>query len=517
MSKDDILDLIGDVHSEYIAEAQSHREEKNARRSPVKIILLAAALAVFLTGCAYAVLRLQNLKLGEYTPPALPTETQSVDAGEVKNRDIISLQGFDNSPNFQATKEWITFRESYDPDRALMKAADQSGFAAPEEYISYNCYTQEMVDKIDEICHTYKLKPLGICWTEQMNIQAMFDLLGIRGITGTSGKNIVTSGRYYQSGSFGADGEVTLSSLSHKIYYQFHSAMKNTLDYVSLNVGNIGDFKEWSYKTQNGTEVLLALSSEKALILADRDDCFISVNILNPSEGESAMTAADLEAVADTFDLTYQAHPVDPAAGNARQQAEEAEFQAEQDALAAQWNAGGEEAFWAEEERKFHETYRKTGYAEFIQDSLKDPVRKNARYLLQDVTGDGIAELMLQYEKKNESNETYTETCVMTLRPDGLTDCILLSNCEVFKNGVFGYIAESDMNRTYDYFRLDGTKNLYESEIRCGFAMYDRAYGWVKAVDNDYVSISEAEAEGIISAYVPLTSGWQPISEFPMQ
>lgn len=111
MTNLELLELIGSVRDQYIIEAQSHRAPRKAkRRSPWKLILMAAALAVLLTGCAYAVMRLQDLKIGTYNPEPLFAGETFLE--EALNQDSMSLQGFAGSPGYLAAKEWLEYQES---------------------------------------------------------------------------------------------------------------------------------------------------------------------------------------------------------------------------------------------------------------------------------------------------------------------------------------------------------------------------------------------------------------------
>lgn len=82
--------------------------------------------------------------------------------------------------------------------------------------------------------------------------------------------------------------------------------MKSAFDGVALNIGDLNQYDEWTYTVKDGTEVLLALSEEKALIIADLPTHFATVNILKPNEGSSStMNRNALEAIADTFRFDY--------------------------------------------------------------------------------------------------------------------------------------------------------------------------------------------------------------------
>lgn len=74
--------------------------------------------------------------------------------------DIITPYGRSGDAIQQALKEWYEFQESYDPDGALL--TDEPDIPdIPNQYeYTYSCYTQEMVDKVDEIAAKYNLKLL---------------------------------------------------------------------------------------------------------------------------------------------------------------------------------------------------------------------------------------------------------------------------------------------------------------------------------------------------------------------
>lgn len=79
-------------------------------------------------------------------------------------------------------------------------------------------------------------------------------------------------------------------------------------------MGDLNRYDEWKYTVKDGTEVLLALSEEKALIIADLPTHFVTVNILKPDDSASAsMNRSALEAIADTFRFDYA--PQRPDAG----------------------------------------------------------------------------------------------------------------------------------------------------------------------------------------------------------
>ena len=120
-----------------------------------KPLLIAAiiALMLFLMGCAAVVLfHLNDLKIGEqtYTQHPLYLEDGTKTPATEKVKEIISVQGVAESPNQQAAKEWYEFTKAYDIAQKYPDGIPD--FTAPDAYDSYWVLTQELVDKVDDIC-----------------------------------------------------------------------------------------------------------------------------------------------------------------------------------------------------------------------------------------------------------------------------------------------------------------------------------------------------------------------------
>lgn len=78
-----------------------------------------------------------------------------------------SLNSFSASPEVQACREWWDFLDGYDSDNTIhMEVTEQEENKSEQadEYEDYVCYTDEMRDKVDEICASYGLVKLsGFC------------------------------------------------------------------------------------------------------------------------------------------------------------------------------------------------------------------------------------------------------------------------------------------------------------------------------------------------------------------
>ncbi|MDE7251023.1 MAG: hypothetical protein K2N82_14320, partial [Lachnospiraceae bacterium] len=260
------------------------------------------------------VYRLHNLHLGKETVldlsrrDELPEEVSKEDIPQ-KEVDIITLGGMAGSPEYSACSEWRTFLDGYDVDGALFSEIG-NGFAGLGEYeLVYNCYTQDMVDKVDEICEKYELSRLqGL--TIMDDYATLCKQANIGDIcTGVDG-NVrweFCGGYLYDDGTFAMEGRVAWkgSSLLCVTDYQFERTMKGSFNPVTLNVGEIEGYREWEYSCKNGQTVLLANSSLKALIIAERDNSFIVVNVLGDLSPDTfEMSDEMLEELADLFDFS---------------------------------------------------------------------------------------------------------------------------------------------------------------------------------------------------------------------
>jgi len=319
MTAMDLLETIGSMKDKYVLEAYCDSPHAQKHLSIRRILLIAAilTLAILLVGCAVVyVLNLQNMKIGKDTQiiPACKAES----SGRIESSDIISLQGFAGTANFKASLEWRQFLETYDQDGELLKKADTDDFQEPIEYMAYNCYTQEMKEKIDSLCQKYGLELLGpACFPN--DVYQMFLELGIDTIVAeyTSAQLNLYSGYYYQNGTFSLEGDAAFlyenSPWPHSISFQYRCVMKNAFDGVSLAVGDIEDYDQWNYTLADGTEALLAMSSKKALMIVDKENYFVTVNVLNPyisdiQHGELYMDRTAMEAFADSFGFAYIPH-----------------------------------------------------------------------------------------------------------------------------------------------------------------------------------------------------------------
>ena len=268
------------------------------RRSKTKKILVVAAAASLVAALSigtYAAISggLKDISISEGTWEEPVQNGSDVQKTSVKY-EFISLQGFSESAENQALREWMKFTESYDTDGAILNKVGNKPTPWDEKYGEYWVYSQEMADKLDEITAKY-----GLTLHTSKNIPC-----GSKQEFDTRFGEIMTDANYvgycYEDGTFHADGEFG------KYGFQIGRTMKGVFDEVYLNIGNRDNYEEWTYETASGKTVLLALSKNKALILADLEKSFVSVNVLLNlnSDDVKPMTREDLENMANHINFS---------------------------------------------------------------------------------------------------------------------------------------------------------------------------------------------------------------------
>ncbi len=297
--------------------------KKPNRNITKKIVCVAAVIAVLTSLCftAYAanLFGLRDLLLPQKQEVQLPLNPDDTTQGEISPdrvqdsyvADVISLAGFANTQEAKATAEWQAFLNSYDPG-----PLDNSIFGAGTDYVYYQVYDQTMADKLDEIIAKYDLKLHNSMVDDLYTDEALCDQVGGDFL----GENRAYSTYMYEDGTFKFDGELDLEGYG-LLDYQFQRCVRGSFTDILLNIGDVNDYTEWVYATQDGTAVTLALSAYKAVIIADLPDSFVTINVLAGTETQHGgsfssglFDAADLERFADSFDFSFltPARPADP-------------------------------------------------------------------------------------------------------------------------------------------------------------------------------------------------------------
>ena len=334
MKREQLSDIIGNLDDRQIAEAYQFdpglcgRSPERIRRMRIKRIVtfaLAAVLILALGVTGYAVYRgrVQDLvmKSGEEdivlvddgtdivltdedSDIVLVGEAEEQPAAEPQsasydplpgNTDMISLQGFAGSPEYQAALAWAEFLHNYDRDGSVLASVGNNPTPWDEKYApAYNVYSQEMADALESIAAEYGLTfHTGFASASIVELRERFGdfCSAIRD----------GYGYCYADGSFQCDCE------TNKGMFQVRRCMKGVLDAVSLNIRDAEEYEQWEYTTVGGETVLLALAPHHAMIIAESEQSFTVVNVMAGSEASSSgavISAAELEELADSFDFS---------------------------------------------------------------------------------------------------------------------------------------------------------------------------------------------------------------------
>mgnify|MGYP003303981368 CR=1 FL=1 len=340
MNGEDLFRGLNYVNAKFIEEAENVTQLQAGKkvlsfRRPVLIAAIIAML-LMLVGCAVVyVLRMKEIHIGqqqtyqdvfEYDPDT--GEAIAYIGQEPVTEEVLTLAGIQGSRNYQAAQEWFAFKQEYDPDLSITTELHRNGTVPefPEEYASYNIYSQEMKDKLDEILKKYDLKLIGKTVpfrTEELVCKA----LGLENIL-VPGSNAVMNldyAGYQECGNLNMDFGVILPDADLKtqchIYYMHKDAF--TEDVISL--GEIETWEEWNYTTASGEEVLIFRSPEdwRGFIFCDMPNytvtlryTFIHTQYGNDGDGkmyvdQEIMTDRQIERLADTIDFSIEPQLID--------------------------------------------------------------------------------------------------------------------------------------------------------------------------------------------------------------
>ena len=294
MNGKDLFIGLGDISQKYYEKAEMETISPAVTRKPLhKPVLIAAiiALLMLLVGCVTYLHKLEHLVVVNHTTevtsvpyvdmPEVPIEKSAETISETNaspfvSEKVLSMQGYEGSPAYNALQEWLTYATDYvirNPECRF-----QDDFQRPEAYIAYTCYSQEMVDKVDELCSKYGLHILG-------KSEFIMDAEGMEanGLSGVLREDVTPRcfyGHIYQDMSFVASGELELSGDYEKtVQFQMHNIKKDAFYTVTLGLNNISDYVQWNYTTLDGYNALLALNDRTGEIFVENEGRFISITV----------------------------------------------------------------------------------------------------------------------------------------------------------------------------------------------------------------------------------------------
>ena len=495
MTGKDLLTAMSGIEGRYIAEAAPAAAPQ--RRSLRRPLLVAAAIAValLLVGCGivYA-LRLQDMSIGKETyTQRFDDKGKAIDPVE-KSLDIITPYGRSGDAIQQALKEWYEFQESYDQDHALM-TNDPDIPDIPNQYeYTYSCYTQEMVDKVNEIAAKYDLKLLDE-WIPFQRYQSdiFLEETGIQSLLlPDSGAQITgMAGMLYPPHNFSMEFNLVTENAG-TLMTSYGYARKDYFPRAFPGGMDIDAYEQWDHTTPNGTKVLLALSGKgQGEIIAEQENAMIMISIdgnrtqSDYPDASEIMTKAELESIADQFDYSIQPKEVNRAVVEEKLAAAEANYQAEHNFAP--------------------ETY--TSFSDYLKSLVYMP-DESRQYAFSDLTGDGVDELLLG-------------------RDGAFFYWLSMENGEVVEN-VYGdtYLCKGNILEQYEapdtycdierhtYSKPENGK--YRDKIVAVERVGSQWYRSYDLYERDKTEISQDEAAAIMAKYPRIQLDWKPLMEYPL-
>ena len=507
----DLLKALGNVKDSYVISAEEFRQGKQQvkvkRLSTKRALLIAAviALTLLLVGCAVVyVLRMQNLHVGEYSTymPTIYDEDGNVIPVETrKPTQLLSIQGV----HMDALAEWVEFTNSYDQDGTIMAEAERASHEGgpgnpwdfPDNYhLTYGCYSQEMIDKLDEIVEKYDLKLLSAYTTcQRYEMSVMFEALGFDGMMLDSPKAKVeyADGDFHLEGSFWLELFLTMEGEHWKCDDEIVTVLYSVKDYFDPRTSGILDFNnytQWDYTRKDGRQVLLALSEGAARIYADTPEAMMIVSLSGNTwiDGQQVnMTPEALEEIAELIDLNIHPHAAE---------------QANVDRLKAAAIAAHEAEQAAKQQNRENAGYQE--YVDYYYDLVRD--MGGGSYLLWDVNRDGVEELVINGDSilsmKDGKSYKYFDFASTGIIPGGFRPC---------QGNVFEIWTEDWGDNRYYFYQADAEGVTFLT----GLSRSVKTGQWYRNDEaGNKTEITVAEAETIRDTYPNIDFDWTPLKYY---
>ena len=507
MTNIEMLELFGEARSKYVVEAQSLRDNRNVGgkkhiSTRKRWILIAAviSLLLLLVGCAivYA-LRLQDMSIGKETYTQRFDDTGKAIEPVEKTRDVLTLYGHNGDPIQLAMKEWDAFLATYDPEFKLSdNIPDHPEIPNYLEW-TYDCYTLDMANKVQEIAAKHNLKLLEE-WIpfQQYQSDIFFEETGIDSfVLPDSGAKVSNmAGMFFPPYNFSMEFVLKTENLI---------ALNCDIDYVHkayfpepiFGGADLTQISQWDHTAPDGTKLLLALGSKgKAYIIAELPDTMMILSINGNFSGsaypssDEIITKEQLEKVADVFDYSIQPGTVDRAVVQAKLDAAEAAYQAEHTYVEPVHDSFNEYLTWAYERPN-----------------------EDLQYTFYDLTGDGVDELLIG------TNGAFYSW--VTIR-DGKAHSRMMDNTYLCENGILEALDEYEIYETHNYFTsgVDDVIDDLDMELKqivCILRERDQWYDTTVTVPyQPDREITQEQAQDIISKYKRVELKWKPLMEYPL-
>lgn len=521
MTSLELFQALGGVSTENLAgaDALQRMPAKSVSRSHLKIHrlgLLAAVLAalLLLAGCVAVYLRLQDMSIGrEIYVRAFDEKGKAIEPAE-KERLVINFAGIAGSPEQKASAQWYEFTESYDPDHALMtKAGDDPDIPNNYEYI-YGCYTQEMVDRLNEIKNENQVELLEA----EIFIQRWQDEIALEALGKTSLLREGADATMERAATIGEVSGVLFAPYNFKLEYELTLTGENPVwgkrvDVTELYQHNgylpyngtwhldADTYQQWTYTTSQGVSLLLALNKTgHGFMICQLDSGILTVNIAGNTtntdypEPDQVPGKKAMEAFAEVIDFSVAHEPFDAAA-----------IQSKLDIA---------DTAYKEANTYVPEVYE--SYGDYILQRGYGWMPGN-QYAFADLNGDGEDELLLGQDGWCGTWLTMKDGEVESLGDLG----VWFRPCQ---NGSCEYFDSRSFSQQYRYWysSLPGTASEEgENSSFVGIAYRDGQWWRFDTMQDAFKSknqksITQEEADAIRARYLAVELDWQDLRNFPL-
>ena len=323
-------DLIDEAENQPFPSRVAGAEEPRKTRRPLLIAAL-IALMLLLVGCGVVyVLKMQDLKLGEaqVTQDRWDNQQHTM-VSQTVSQQTLTLSGLKGTPNYQAAQEWYEFEQTYDPDHQIYFEAKDNPEEFPVQYAFYNPYTQDMVNKIEEICGKYDLQLVGAPVKAQ-SAKALLEYLDIDSILlpDAPAEAAYDYASYYEGGYFHTDVTFRMTdgadAWPYKTMLSFLYSPKGCFNNDLFDLTG-DDWQERNYTTKSGHDVLILRSPSvwSSGVFCDLEDATVALRVETifqvytdengyPEVLETPMTDEQLNQILDTINFDLKPNPGDP-------------------------------------------------------------------------------------------------------------------------------------------------------------------------------------------------------------
>lgn len=521
MNEKDVQKALAFLGDDLIEKGEYETVQRRTPKTYWRRGLIAAVLAAMLAvGCAATYLvSMDGLFLADksYTQGVRYREDGSKIPPTEKVMRYLSVTGPEGSRNQLASQEWFDYKQS-------CTAAPDKNFTKPKEYADYMGITsQEMLDKLEEICRKYDLKPAGDVEIFQMWDGDLFaQQLGIDSLSANGDALRLEFGgaRVVECGNFNASFQAIYrgTQQEYKMMLQYDYRDKNYFSDVIQTVADVEEAQQSVLTLPGGEEVLMVQEKGgNVYFLHDRADAFITVTVKNvgidwdsPSD---VLSRQELEQLA--FAVDFQVKPT--AIGNMEQVRQQLEMSRQN---AENWREDPAQKEKRKTEQEKNEN--KTSFAALISQirenedyfvTYRNPLYKDfwdtMEYALLDVNGDGQEDLLLGRE--GYINEIWTMQDGNTSRVTATANRGYMCQGNVFEEYVL-----LDGCPYHLYFQIEGGEQKPIESV-----MYRGDKGtWVLEGEEtvwEQQPITEEEAMERIASFKRLPITMQPVKNYPME